>query len=134
MRFIGDFGNLREIISGKDILWKHKDALLFLLPILSGILGSYLTYYFAQKSKRDETMLRFKEEKYSALLVLLQGFVGATTSGDIKRRFFEEQYRSWIYSSVEVVKAINKMVQLVIDSHGNKPESNKDGRQSGISF
>lgn len=79
-------------------------------------------------------MLRFKEEKYSALLVLLQGFVGATTSGDIKRRFFEEQYRSWIYSSVEVVKAINKMVQLVIDSHGNKPESNKDGRQSGISF
>ncbi|MBI3587504.1 MAG: hypothetical protein HY088_10275 [Ignavibacteriales bacterium] len=108
-----------------------KDALLFLLPILSGIISSYLTYYFAIKSKRDETITRFKEEKYSALLVLLQGFVGATTSGDTKRRFFEEQYRSWIYSSDEVVKAINKMVQLVIDSRGNKPERDKGMRAVG---
>jgi len=99
-----------------------KTVLLLLLPVLSAMLGSYLTYYFAVKSRRDEAILRFKEEKYSALLVLLQGFIGLTTSSDLKRKFFEEQYRSWIYSSDSVVKAVNAMVQLVIDAHGNKPD------------
>ena len=45
-----------------------------------------------------------------------------TASSDLKRKFFEEQYRSWIYSSDSVVKTVNAMVQLVIDSHGNKPD------------
>lgn len=48
--------------------------------------------------------MRFKEEKYSNLLILLQGFVGETTSGETKKKFFEEQYKSWLYSSDNVVK------------------------------
>ena len=67
--------------------------------------------------------MRFKEEKYSNLLILLQGFVGETTSGETKQKFFEEQYRSWLYSSDGVIKAINEMVQLVIDLRGKRPDS-----------
>jgi hypothetical protein len=93
-----------------------------ILPILTAIAGSYLTYFFAGRSKREESILKYKEEKYANLLVLLQGFVGSTATSETKRKFFEEQYRSWIYSSDEVVKAINEMVKLVIDSKGKNPD------------
>ena len=56
--------------------------ILILLPIISAVAGSYLTYYFTNKAKKNEAILKFKEEKYSNLLILLQGFVGKTTSGE----------------------------------------------------
>lgn len=106
-----------------------RTTLLVLIPIITALLSSYLTYYFAIKSKKSEAVLRFKEEKYSNLLILLQGFVGKTTSGETKRKFFEEQYKSWLYSSDEVVQAINEMVKLVIDSRGKAPDP-ESGRKA----
>lgn len=100
-----------------------KTVLLILIPVITSIISSYLTYYFTSRSKKSEAILKFKEEKYSNLLILLQGFVGETTSGETKKRFFEENYKSWLYSSDNVVKAINEMVQLVIDLKGNRPKS-----------
>ncbi len=67
-------------------------------------------------------MQKFKEEKYSNLLILLQGFIGVTTSSEKKRKFFEEQYKAWLYSSDGVVKAINEMVELIKNSKGNQPD------------
>ncbi|MCE5185123.1 MAG: hypothetical protein LLF76_03245 [Planctomycetaceae bacterium] len=99
-----------------------KDYLLLFLPLIAAGLSSYLTYLFAIRSKRQESIFKFKEEKYSNLLILLQGFVGKTVNGNTKRKFFDEQYRSWLYSSDEVVRAINYMVKLVIDSKGSAPE------------
>lgn len=93
-----------------------------ILPIFTAIAGSYLTYFFTSRSKREESILKYKDEKYANLLVLLQGFVGSTATSETKRKFFEEQYRSWIYSSDEVIKAINEMVRLVIDSQGKDPD------------
>jgi len=108
-----------------------KNIFLILIPIITALLSSYLTYYFAIKSKKNEAILKFKEEKYSNLLILLQGFIGKTTSGDTKRKFFEEQYKSWLYCSDGVVKAINEMVQLVIDSRGKEPEREKGKKAVG---
>ena len=104
---------------------------LILLPIISAVVVSYLTYYFTSKSKKNEAILKFKEEKYSNLLILLQGFVGRTTSGETKRKFFEEQYKSWLYCSDGVVRAINGMVQLVIDSRGKELEPEKGKKAVG---
>ena len=104
---------------------------ILLLPILTAVIGSYLTYYFTNKSKKSEAILRFKEEKYSNLLILMQGFVGKTTSGETKRKFFEEQYKSWLYSSDEVVQAINEMVKLVIDSRGKAPDPERGRKAVG---
>ena len=92
-----------------------------LLPLLTAIIGSYFTYYFTSRSKREEAIRKNKEEKYTNLLILLQGFVGSTATIEKKIEFFEEQYKSWLYSSDDVVIAINEMVKLVIDSKGNTP-------------
>ena len=108
-----------------------KTAFLILIPVITAIISSYLTYYFAIKSKRDAAILKFKEEKYSNLLILLQGFVGRTTSGETKKKFFEEQYKSWLYCSDGVVKAINTMVRIVIDSKGKDPEQEKGKKAVG---
>jgi hypothetical protein len=108
-----------------------KDILLILIPIITAIISSYLTYYFASKSKKYEAILKYKEEKYSNLLILLQGFVGKTVSGDTKKKFFEEQYKSWLYSSDGVVKAINEMVCLVIDSKRETPDFKKGKKAVG---
>lgn len=107
---------------------ERKDLLIIVLPILTGILSSYLTYYFAIKSKKQEVILKFKEEKYTNLIVCIQGFLGSTVSSETKKRFFEEQYKSWLYSSDGVVLSINKLVKLLIDEKGKKPDPSK-GRE-----
>jgi len=99
-----------------------KDIFLFIGPLIAGLISSYLTYYLTVRSKKTESILKFKEEKYANLLILLQGFVGRTVSGDIKKKFFKEQYNSWLYSSDEVIIAINEMVRLVIESRGKNPD------------
>ncbi|MEK6734952.1 MAG: hypothetical protein AABY47_00140 [Pseudomonadota bacterium] len=99
-----------------------KDLIVPLVPLLSATLGAFLAFLFTSRAKRDESIIRFKEEKYAKLLVKLQGFVGTTTSGELKREFFEEQYQSWLYASDEVVEAINNLVALVIASRGAAPD------------
>ena len=105
-----------------------KDVLLIVLPLISVFLGSFLTYLFQSKSRKDEAILRFKEEKYSNLIIALQGFVGVTASGKEKKRFLEEQYKSWLYASDDVSKAINKLIKLLIEKKGKEP-SHEEGRE-----
>jgi hypothetical protein len=83
---------------------------------------AYLSYRFGIKSKRSESALKHKEEQYSKLLVKLQGFVGQTANTQAKIEFFEELYRSWLYSSDEVIEAIKRMVDLLIENKGRTPE------------
>ena len=99
--------------------------------LASAALGGSLAFLFTSRSKRDESILRFKEEKYAKLLVKLQGFVGTTTSGQLKREFFEEQYQSWLYASDEVVQSVNALVSLVIEGSGSPPDPERAAEQSG---
>lgn len=102
---------------------------LVLTPIITATVSAYITYFFTIRSKKSEAMLKFKEEKYSRLLVLLQGFVGKTASSALKKEFFEEQYKSWLYCSDEVVTATNQMIELVINHRGTYPDRDK-GKQA----
>lgn len=94
-----------------------------LIPVFTLLLGSLLTYYFGVKARRNEAAHKYKEEQYAKLLIKLQGFVGSTSNAATKKEFFEEQYKSWLYCSDEVVDAMNNMVRLVIDSRGKAPDS-----------
>lgn len=84
-----------------------------LVPVFTLIIGSALTYMYGVKTKKNEAALKHKEEQYAKLLVKLQGFVGNTANSKTKLEFFEEQYKAWLYSSDEVIEAINHMVSLV---------------------
>lgn len=99
-----------------------KEILISMLPLVGTVLGALMAYIFTSRAKRDESIVRFKEEKYAKLLVKLQGFVGTTSSGQLKREFFEEQYQSWLYASDEVVEAVNHLVQLASKSRGAPPD------------
>jgi hypothetical protein len=90
-----------------------KEWVIAFVPILSAAIGALFVYLFSSAQKRDESIARFKEEKYAKLLVRLQGFVGSTTSARLKKEFFEEQYQSWLYASDEVIESLNTMVRLV---------------------
>jgi hypothetical protein len=92
------------------------------LAFLSALVGGLISFYFASKSKKFEAVLKFREEKYTNLLILLQGFVGNTANAETKKKFFEEQYKSWIYSSDEVIIATNHLINLVIAENGKKPD------------
>ncbi len=89
-----------------------------LLATTTALVTSVLTYYFTNRSTKSEAMMRFREEKYTKLLVLLEGFVGNTASIETKRAFFKEQHESWLYCSDEVAKAINHMIELVANNKG----------------
>ena len=36
----------------------------------------------------------------------------------------EKQYKSWLYSSDEVIKSINNLIQLLMKEEGNTPNPN----------
>ncbi len=72
-----------------------------------------------------------RKEKYAKLLVKLQGFVGTTTSGQLKREFFEEQYQSWLYASDEVIQSVNALVSVVIEGSGSPPDPEEGRRAIG---
>ena len=127
--FVYHLKNLRTGLEFKGEIMEIKNVLLIILPVVVGVISSYLTYYFTIKTKKNEAILKFKEEKYVTLLITMQGFIGKTANADLKQSFFEEQYKSWLYCSDEVVKAINNMVRLVIDSRGKKPNTD-EGRKA----
>lgn len=64
----------------------------FILALFSAVIGGYVSYYFTSKSKKQEAIVKFREEKYSNLIIFLQGFVGNTSNSETKKKFFEEQY------------------------------------------
>jgi hypothetical protein len=99
------------------------------IALFSALTGGYISFYFASKAKKDEAIIKFREEKYSNLLILLKGFVGDTANSETKRKFFDEQYKSWIYSSDEVVLAINNLVKVIIQN-GNKEPNVAEGREA----
>jgi hypothetical protein len=108
-----------------------RDLLIAVVPLAAAALSAWLGYCYAVRAKRSESMVRFKEEKYAKLLLKLQGFIGTTTSGALKREFFDEQYQSWLYASDGVVTAINVLVTLVIESRGKDPDSETGRRAVG---
>jgi hypothetical protein len=89
-----------------------------ILAIVTALISSFLTYYFTSKKQKNEAILKFREEKYAELLLLLEGFVGQTASSETKKAFFREQHKSWLYSSDEVTRAINHMIKLVANHKG----------------
>ncbi len=100
----------------------YKNLLLIFGSLIVATASSYLTYYFTIKSKQKESILKFKEEKYSNLIIFLQGFVGNTVNAETKRKFFEEQYKFWLYSSDGVVKSINELVKLIAENREKEPD------------
>lgn len=44
---------------------------------------------------------------------------------ETKRKFFEEPYKSWLYSSDEVVNSINELIRLLIEERGKDPNPEK---------
>jgi hypothetical protein len=46
-----------------------KEWLIALVPLVSAALGAFLALLFTSRAKRDESILRFKEDKYAKLLV-----------------------------------------------------------------
>ncbi len=89
-----------------------------IIAVGTALITSILTYNFTNKVTKAAAVMKFREEKYAKLLVLLEGFVGNTASAETKRAFFKEQHESWLYCSDEVTKAINHMIGLVAQNKG----------------
>jgi hypothetical protein len=112
-----DFLNWVQLVTG------------IMIPLISLFVGSAITYKSQTLQLRYQRSMAFKEERYMNLLSLLQGFVGNTTSVETKRKFFDEYYRSWVYASDNVIKAIEKMLYRVIEDDGNNNIPPGQGRK-----
>lgn len=88
------------------------------LAVGTALVTSILTYHFTNKATKAAAVMKFREEKYAKLLVLLEGFVGETASAEKKREFFKKQHESWLYCSDEVTEAINHLIKLVANTKG----------------
>jgi hypothetical protein len=100
-----------------------------ILPIIAGLVGSYLTYYFTLKSKRMEAMMAFKEKSYESLLLKAQVFFGESNSPEAQKEFIDQMYKSWLYCSDDVVKAINQMLAL-LSIPGDERKHDRYGHES----
>lgn len=83
-----------------------------IVAIITWIVSTLITWFFLLKAQKYNNIRTFKEEKYANLLILLQGFLGNTNSIEKQRLFLEEHYKSWLYSSDDVVRSINNLILL----------------------
>lgn len=67
--------------------------------VLSAVVGSLLTYFFAIRTLRTETELRLKAERYTNLIKYLRGFIGDSANRALKQQFISEWEISWLYCS-----------------------------------
>ena len=102
-----------------------QPLLIILLSIIAGLTSSYLTYFYSQKSKKQQAILKFKEEKYGNMVILLQAFFDYAKSAPMKRRFLEESYKSWLYCSDNVINAINAFIKFMEDARGKTMDHEK---------
>jgi hypothetical protein len=107
--------------------------LTILLPLLAGVVSSYLTYYFTLKSKRIEAIAAYKEKSYERLLLKAQGFFGESGSPEAQKEFLDEMYKSWIYCSDEVVVAANDLLMLMT-MPGDKRSHDRYGHETFGNF
>jgi len=54
------------------------------------VLGCNISYYFASKSEKQEAIIKFREEKYSNVIIFLQDIIGNTGNSETKKNFFDE--------------------------------------------
>jgi len=79
--------------------------------ILSALAGSGITYWFGIRHLRTETEIKEKVEIYNSLIKYLRGFTGVNASGELKKQFFQEWEKSWLYCSDDVFNAVRRMVE-----------------------
>ncbi|MCO4313036.1 MULTISPECIES: hypothetical protein [Pectobacterium] len=94
---------------------------IIIIPILTVVLGGWLTYLLGRLSKRDESARRYKEEQYLKLLLNLPGFLEKTRNPRQVTVFMEESIKAWLYSSDGVVRAINALKEFEVNGrqHSN---------------
>lgn len=56
-------------LSKFEIIMDTKDILLIVFPFISGVISACITYFFTLRAKKNENILKFKEEKYANLLI-----------------------------------------------------------------
>jgi len=79
-------------------------------PLLGVVIGSYFTYFFTRRSMQQEAVFRNKEKKYANLLVYLAGFPRGESDME---PFFRENYRTWLFGSDSVIRAINDFIEYM---------------------
>jgi hypothetical protein len=60
-----------------------KDILLLLVPILTSLISGFVAYKFSVNKIRAETILKYKEEKYSNIFSALSGLLVAMIASGV---------------------------------------------------
>jgi hypothetical protein len=105
--------NLKSLLNS---IMETKDILVIVIPVISAIISVisvFINFSLNKKAKRDDAIFKYKEEKYGNLIVLIQGFLDNDNKNrtETQKKFFEEQYKSWLYASDEVIIAEKNMVE-----------------------
>ena len=108
--------------------------LTILIAIISAIASSYLTFIFTSKSKKYETLLRLKEERYSKLMVLSKAFYGSGDKDKV-RLFLDEYYKCWLFASDDVIRSAKTVLDVSTkihnQEHGTKPDLSSAEENAG---
>ena len=97
-----------------------KDILLFVVPILTSLISGFVAYKFSVYKIQAETILKYKEEKYSNIVSALSGFVSGSADGIKKDDLIQEKYKAWLFASDEVIKSIDAMIDYVSKNPGDE--------------
>lgn len=111
-RFLYGNGVIKRMKPNNSNIFTNVAVSLITALIVSLILAR-VTYYSTIEGQKHEAMMKFREDKYSNLLVYLQGFMTNNDSAEVRKKFFEEQYKSWLYCSDDVVRAVNDFENLL---------------------
>jgi len=99
-----------------------------LIPVLAALLSALLASWLTEQHLKKELVCKFKEQKYSELMFLLQAFFSNSKNNEMRQEFYNELYRSRIYASDDVLKKINLFFDW-FDSNGGNPNNGPNGQK-----
>jgi hypothetical protein len=80
------------------------DPIISLIATLLTLLVSFTIWSLSERSKRIESKLKIKEERYMKLISSIQGFGDGTLDVQRANEFPNELNLAWIYCSDDVIK------------------------------
>lgn len=99
-----------------------------IIPIITLLLGSIVTFVFSRIQNNTTSKRKFKEDHYCNLLESLQAFVGSTATTEAKQRFFSEYYKSWVYADEKVILAFKALIDSMRVDLANR-EAPRNGKE-----
>ena len=96
------------------------------------LIGAVIAWFVNRRRDRQLDDYRRKEERYRELLLAVRGFHDPSAPAELRQRFFDQMYLSWLYCPDEVIRKGIRFIETVADGNTSSDDDRRDSLGSFV--